>query len=478
MTMGGREPLHAEYSAGFTAEGTMDSLTMGLHMDSGYFVGDTSGDITMATGWSDNVYYTEHFTCTGDLFKTPTPHNTSMRAPGVIQSLYVHEAAVEHAAFSLGLPMHVVQEKNFYQVGQTTPYKDHIGSPTYNWTIPTLWAQCKKDAEFEKRRAAVEVFNKANLWRKRGIALTPVKYVMGLTYYKSGAVVNIYSVDGTVEVAVGGVELGQGLATKVAQVAAYTLGVPLDMVIVSPTDTSKVSNNTSTGGSGTSECSAQAARLACEELKQRLAPYTSQKGASWVDACGAAATAGVPLVASSWYDAEAHGNANSYATYGVACSECEVDVLTGEVQVLRADIHMDLGLSLNAGLDIGQVEGGFVMSLGYVFTEQVLLNDKHEQLNLGTWEYKVPSAFDIPIELNVSLLPNTPNPAAEGCMRSKASAEPSMPTALSAVFAVKQAIYAARADGGLKDHFQLDLPVTVEAISQACAVDAARFKLA
>merc|ERR1711908_197626 len=120
--------------------------------------------------------------------------------------------------------------------------------------------------------------------------------------------------------------------------------------------------------------------------------------------------------------------------------------------------------------DIGQVEGGFVMTLGYLFTEQVLFDDRHQQLNLGTWEYKVPSAYDIPIELNVTLL-DVPNPATAGCMKSKASAEPAMPTALAALFAVKQAIYAAREDAGNTDHFELSIPVSVEQIQQACMVD-------
>jgi len=252
----------------------------------------------------------------------------------------------------------------------------------------------------------------------------------------------------------------------------------LESVVVSSADTSKIGSNTSTGGSGTSECSAQAVRLACEQLKARVAPYMAKKGTTWVQGLNAASTDGVSLMESSWYAAtNADGDTNSYATYGVACSECEIDVLTGEVQILRADIHMDLGLSLNAGLDIGQVEGGFVMTLGYVFTEEVLFNEQHEALNLGTWEYKIPSAYDIPMELNVSLLPNAPNPSKEGCFKSKASAEPSMPTALSAVFAVKNAIYAARAEGGCHDHFQLPLPVTVEAIQTACAVTADRLKL-
>ena len=132
---------------------------------------------------------------------------------------------------------------------------------------------------------------------------------------------------------------------------------------------------------------------------------------------------------------------------------------------------MDLGVSLNPMVDIGQLEGGFVITLGYIFTEVSLYDKQHNQLNLGTWEYKIPSAYDIPVELNVSLL-QEPNPAVTGCMKSKASAEPSMPTALSALFAVKHAIYAAREDAGDKSWFNLSIPVTVEQVQKCCLTTA------
>ncbi|KAK3289624.1 hypothetical protein CYMTET_2955 [Cymbomonas tetramitiformis] len=471
---GGREAMEVDYDVAYTSDGIINSLSMTLNIDAGWSLSDTVGDQAMGCAFADNVYFTEHFEAKGNLYYTNTPLNTSQRAPGVVQSILAHETVLEHVAHELGLPMSQVQEANFYKVGESTPAGEIIGSDTFNWTIPTLWGKLKTDAKVAERQQAVDAFNKANRWKKRGLASTPTKYIMGIDFYHSGATVNVYP-DGSVEIAHGGAEVGQGINTKAAQVAAYTLGCPLESVIVSDLDTSKVPNNTCTGGSGTSECTSAAVKEACATVAQRLAKYTSA-GKSWADAVTAAITDAVCLSATGWYVAPKpeHG-ASTYATYGACCSEVEIDVLTGEVQVLRTDIVMDQGTSLNPDIDIGQIEGGFIMALGYVLTEEVLIGKEGEQLNLGTWEYKIPSAYDIPIEFNVQLLKATPNPS--GVLHSKASAEPVMATVSSVYFAVKNAMYAARAEKGVADYFSMSVPITVQKIQQGCMVTHADFKL-
>lgn len=182
----------------------------------------------------------------------------------------------------------------------------------------------------------------------------------------------------------------------------------------------------------------------------------------------AALAAGESLSATGWYSNPTKDNLNAYATYGAACTEVEVDVLTGEVQLLRTDIVMDLGQALNPDIAIGQLEGGFIMAMGYLLTEEVLWSKDGKQLNLGTWNYKIPSAYDIPVELNVSLLEGHRNTSRNCVLGSKACAEPAMPLAISAFFAVKQAIYAARTERGNSDHFELNTPATVQAIASAC----------
>jgi len=323
----GREPITADYDVTFDEKGMLQTVSMDLHLDAGWFLGDASGDVSMAVTWSDNTFFCPSFKCNGVPYTTHTPHRTSQRAPGVVQSITAINVVCEHVARSLGLAMEDVMEQNFYTVGKTTPWGDVIGTNTFNWTLPQVWSKLKTDAQFDDRMKAIDHFNLIeSRWRKRGIAMTPVKYGMGINFYKSIATVNIYG-DGTVLVSHGACEIGQGLNTKVIQAVAFTLGIDMSLIRVADTETSKAPNNTGTGGSGTSECSAKAASMACQELVTRLANYRKDPKATWQDAVTKAIADGICLSAEGWYDnTDPH---NSYAVYGAAVSEVEIDVLTG-----------------------------------------------------------------------------------------------------------------------------------------------------
>ena len=137
-----------------------------------------------------------------------------------------------------------------------------------------------------------------------------------------------------------------------------------------------------------------------------------------------------------------------------------------QVRIERVDVLMDLGTQLDAAIDIGQLQGGFTIALGYLLTEELKVDPAGTQLNLGSWEYKIPSAYDIPVEYNVSLLKNSPNP--NGVKGSKASAEPAMCLIPSVYLAVKNAVYAAREEvGNGADWFQLNHPLSVENVRAA-----------
>jgi len=462
----GRQPMNFNYDVTFSNSGKVDSMTMNMVCDPGWFYGDLVGDMSMAVHWADNCYKYQTFKVKVNSAPTDTPHSTSMRAPGCMQSILAAEVAMEHVAKTLNEPLEVVQERNFYKEKDVTPFGDHIGQFGYNWTVPLLWSRIQIDTNYAQRKADVHAYNGANRWTKRGIALSPVKYVMDDSFYSSGATICIYS-DGTVLVSSGGSEIGQGLNTKVACCVAETLDAPLDKVIVGPRETSKIPNNTGTGGSGTSECSAQAAIVAAQKLVPRLLPYRGEK--SWEDVVSAAAAKDVPLLASGWWQASSTENANQYATQGAASCEVQIDVLTGELLVRRVDVLMDIGTQLDAAVDIGQLQGGFVQAMGYLTSEELKFGTDGTQLNAGTWDYKIPSAYDIPLVFNMSLLKDTPNPT--GVKGSKATAEPAMCLLPSVYLAVKHAIYAARVEVGLGDAwFNLNVPLTTEAIRSAVSV--------
>ena len=160
------------------------------------------------------------------------------------------------------------------------------------------------------------------------------------------------------------------------------------------------------------------------------------------------------------------GKAFSYFTYGAAASEVEIDCLTGNHKVLRTDIVMDLGESLNPAIDIGQIEGGFIQGLGLFTLEQPLYAPNGLVITRGPSNYKIPTADDIPEEFNVSLLRGCPNPRA--VYSSKAVGEPPLFLAASVFFAIKDAIKAARRHGQSEEVFSLNSPATADQIRMAC----------
>jgi xanthine dehydrogenase/oxidase len=345
-----------------------------------------------------------------------------------------------------------------------------------------LWEQITKDSKYLERKASVQTYNAQNKWTKKGLAITTSRWIPDgpVSQYTMTAHVSVY-VDGTVVVCTGGSDIGQGLNTKVALATADSLGIPLSSVSIGDGDTKTCPNNFVTGGSLTSESCVSATIDACEQIKALLEPYTGS-GKDWKTAVSSAITAGVNLVGigrnntQKWNKADPAVNKDPYIVYGACVSEALLDVLTGEVRLERVDILMDIGRSLNPAIDVGQIQGGFVMALGYIFSESQKWHVGGANMNLGTWEYKIPTAYDIPVEFNVGILKDSPNP--NGVQGSKAVAEPVMHLVSSPYLAVKNAIYAARRDAGLgEDWFMMPVPCSPEVVRSAVGVGAEAMKL-
>ena len=301
---------------------------------------------------------------------------------------------------------------------------------------------------------------------------------------QAGALVHCY-LDGTVLVTHGGVEMGQGLHTKMAQICAQELGVDVDSVYVSETSTDKVPNASPTAASASSDLYGAALVDACAQINARLAPVKASLGEvaskNFAAVCEAAYFRRVDLSAHGWYVTPdlswswdgSKGDPFNYFCFGAAMTEVELDVLTGDARALRTDVCMDVGDSINPAIDVGQVEGGFVQGLGWLTLEELKIGGASRPwiapgalFTAGPGTYKIPAADDAPQEFNVTLLRDAPNPRAVAS--SKAVGEPPFLLANSVFFAIKDAIVAARKDAGLADDFELDAPVTPERARMAC----------
>ena len=481
---GKRHPYQNQYKVGFDETGKISTLQMQFYAEGGYNHDASLGCMDMCMMWADACYYFENYHIANKVCKTNNPSNTATRTPGAAQGIFTTECVLEHVAHIVGKPVEAVRALNFYKEGQLTPYREKL----VDFNVPDCWSGVQAKADWSSKLADVAAFNKANRWRKRGCSMIPVKYGAGDNGFQSACILNAIAEDGSVSVSTTGTEIGQGLYTKVAQAVAYKLKVSLDVVTVLPTETAKTANFGDTGGSATSESSVQAAIFACDEMLARLAPFMKPKEgkpATFHDGVMGAMGAGLPLTTYGYYNGDKTGNLKgtppnaprfNYFVYAAAVAVTELDVLTGEIQVLSIDVVYDNGISLNPKIDLGQIEGGLVMALGWYMTEEIISNPTTGVMQTnGTWDYHPPQSKDIPIEMNFHLLPNKPNAA--GIVSSKFVGEPPMILANSIVFAAKRALYAAREEAGDTSWFQLDVPATPEKLQMLCGVTPAQLTL-
>jgi xanthine dehydrogenase/oxidase len=221
--------------------------------------------------------------------------------------------------------------------------------------------------------------------------------------------VSIYHGDGTVALSTGGIEMGQGLHTKVIQVASHVLNLPTEKFVIKPSDTLNNANDVGTVASVTSEISCFVVKKACDMLNERLKPVRVENpNATWEEIVEIAFTKNIDLSATFTYNEK---DMTPYYVYGLSCAEVEVDFLTGNMLLKRVDILEDTGESMSPGIDIGQIEGGFVMGLGIWLTENLIYDPKTaELLTNRSWNYKPPGAKDIPIDFRIKLLQKSHNP--------------------------------------------------------------------
>ncbi|XP_070578679.1 xanthine dehydrogenase/oxidase-like [Ptychodera flava] len=473
-TSGTRHPMLARYKIGFTNSGHIQALEVNCYSNAG-FSKDLSIPVIERTLFHiDNCYRLPNLRATGYVCKTNIPSNTAFRGFGGPQAVFFAEYWMSDIAVRCGITQQQVREINMYREGDLTHFNQAL---IINDTLQKCWKECILKSDLQRRRRQVDMFNSENRWKKRGIALTPVKFGISFTFKpmnQAGALVHIYD-DGSVLIAHGGTEMGQGLHTKMIQVASRALKIPTSKIFISETSTNTVPNTSPTAASASSDLNGEAVKIACETIRERLEPYTlSNPKGSWEDWVMTAHMDRVSLSSTGFYktpdlgyDWETNsGNAFNYFTVGAACSEVEIDCLTGDHRVLRADIVMDLGESLNPAIDIGQIEGAFMQGYGMLTIEDHRWTPNGVLLTRGPGMYKIPGFGDVPTVFNVSLLSNAPNKRA--IYSSKAVGEPPLMLATSVFFAIKDAIASARTDSGITGTFRLDSPATAEAIRMAC----------
>jgi len=486
---GKRHPFLGRYEVGFDDEGRVLALSIDLFSDGGYSLDLSKPVLARALFHVDNCYDVPSLRVTGRVCKTHKTSQTAFRGFGGPQGMVVAEDAYDRVARELGLTPHEVRAKNFYTEGSRTHYDQEVRDAG---RIEAIWNELAKTAELERRWAEIEAFNEAHAHTKRGLAITPVKFGISFTtdfFNQAGALVLLYA-DGSVQVSHGGTEMGQGLHTKMLQVAADALGVDLEAVKMMPTRTDKVPNTSATAASSGSDLNGQAVREACSQIRERLAEVAAEalecevekvvfEGGEVFRADGkgerlsfgkiakAAYLERVPLFATGYYktpnihfDEQAgRGHPFHYFAYGAAVTEVEVDGFTGQYRFLRTDILHDVGDSLSPKVDLGQVEGGYIQGVGWLTREELVWNADGRLATRGASTYKLPSLDDCPEDFRVALMPKAADPSV--IHGSKAVGEPPFMLAISAREAIREAV-AAFGEG--RGPVELGCPSTPEAV--------------
>ena len=478
MTSGQRHPFLASWKVAVNKDGKLQALDADVFANAGWSQDLSGAVVDRALSHIDGCYHFPNVHVRGRIAKTNTVSNTAFRGFGGPQGMFIAETYMEEIADHLSIPVERLREINMYKPHEIT----HFNQELKDWYVPLMYQQILKGADYEERRKGVEQFNHEHKWKKRGLAIIPTKFGISFTAIflnQAGALVHLYH-DGSVLVAHGGTEMGQGLHTKMTMIAAQALGVPLSDVYVSETATNTVANTSSTAASASSDLNGYAIYNACEQLNERLQPYKEKLGkdAKMKDLVHAAYFDRVNLSANGFYKTPDIGymwgpNTGEmffYFTQGVTAAEVEIDTLTGDWTCLRADIKMDVGRSINPAIDYGQIEGAFVQGQGLFTTEESLWHRASGQLfTRGPGTYKIPGFRDIPQVFNVSLLKDVKWENLRTIQRSRGVGEPPLFMGSSVFFAIRDALKAARKQYGVEDVLQLQSPATPERIRISCA---------
>ncbi len=481
---GKRHPFKNFYDVGFDDDGRILGLKVKLFADGGAYADLSSSILERALFHIDGAYFLPDAHIEGSVVRTNMYSNTAFRGFGGPQGTMTIESIIEEIATYLKKDALEIRELNCYQGDRNTT---HYGQKIDHNPLPELFARLKKDADYVARRSEIDAFNAKNTGKIRGLSLTATKFGIAFTarfLNQGNALVNVHK-DGTVQVSTGATEMGQGVNTKIQQVVAHAFGVPASFVKVMATSTEKNHNTSATAASSGSDINCAAALKACREIQKRVAwllfhiiqgtpmndinecppldmtklkledfefsgkivshtPSGTQH--NWADLVKMAYINRMSLGEYAHFKTDglgfdkskSQGTPFNYFTNGVAVSEVQVDTWTGEYKVLRTDILMDLGRSLNPGIDRGQVTGAFVQGMGWVTSEKLFHNAEGRLLSHSPTTYKIPNVQDTPRVFNIEFIENHENK--QNIHRSKAVGEPPFLLGISVWTAIKDAI--------------------------------------
>ncbi len=414
-----------------------------------------------------NSYFIPNVKATAYSCRTNLPPNTAFRGFGGPQGMFVIESAIAKAAEELGIPASAIQKKNLIATGDEFPYGQKANSEASE-----CWEKCEALYNADTLRNEIETFNDNNKLLKKGLSFMPICFGISFTktfMNQARALVHVYT-DGSVGISTGAVEMGQGVNTKMLQVAALTFSIATAKIKVQPTNTFRVANTSPSAASATADLNGQAVLMACLAIGERLKEVAAtslqttaaslelsneyvwmdgmQTDISWEKLVMMAYVQRVSLSENAHYatpeitfdHTKEKGHPFAYHVFGTAITIVTVDCLRGIYTFDAVNLVHDIGSGMHPLIDKGQIEGGLVQGIGWMTLEE-LVYDKDGRLRSNSLStYKVPDIYGVPETINIHFLENNkPNLAA---LRSKAVGEPPLMYGIGTFFALRNAIKA------------------------------------
>ena len=485
---GKRHDFYSEYKVGFNNKGIIEGLKIVLASRCGISPDLSSAINDRALFHIDNTYYLPNIIVKNYLCKTNTASNTAFRGFGGPQGMMCIENIIDSIAKYLKLDSSIVRKRNFYQ--KNNKNITHYNMKIEDNIINELFNKLLETSNYKNRYKQIKKFNNNSKFLKRGISITPLKFGISFTttfLNQAGALVHIYT-DGSVHLNHGGIEMGQGTLTKIAQLAANELGLPFEKIKITSTNTSKVPNTSASAASATTDLNGAAVLNAINKLKENLHAYVKEtynyntnnvkyknqmiifknKKFKFNDLIMEAYLNRVSLSSTGYYktpkiffDKKSFtGKPFYYFAYGAAVSEVLIDILTGENKVTRVDILHDAGQPINPAIEIGQIEGGFIQGMGWLTMEEVKWKSNGQLTTYSPSTYKIPAVSDMPDKFYTKIFKQGKN-IQNVVNKSKTTGEPPLMLAMSVFFAIKDAISSV---SNYKISPILDAPATPEKI--------------
>ncbi len=486
---GKRHEFFSDYEVGFSDKGEIKSVKLKLSSKCGM-----SPDLSLAINERallhiDNAYFIPNLEVQNYLCKTNTSSSTAFRGFGGNQGMMAIENIIDNISRHLGKDPSEIRKINFYK--KNSRNITHYGMKIEDNVINEIFNKLLKKSNYKKRYSEIKKFNLKNKYKKKGIAITPVKFGISFTTIhlnQAGALVHIYT-DGSVHLNHGGIEMGQGTHTKIAQLVSKSLGIPYEKVQISSTNTSKVPNTSASAASSTTDLNGAAALDAVKKIKLNLEKFIKNKYKISVknnviyknekifigkyifkfnDIVQEAYLNRISLSSNGFYSTpkinfnkkKFYGRPFLYFCYGAAVTEVIIDTLTGENIISKVDILHDAGNAINPALELGQIEGGFVQGQGWLTMEEVKWKANGQITTFSPSTYKIPAVSDIPKKFKVEIYKEGKNKE-EVANKAKTTGEPPLMLAMSVFFAIKDAI---ASTSNYKKTPHLDAPATPEKI--------------